>query len=161
MIETIEWDNYFLNLLPHIAKKSKDKTKTSAIIVGPDNEIRSTGYNGMPRGFNDLDLNKWQKPEKYNWIEHAERNSIFNAARMGTSTNGCTMYVSHFPCVDCARAIVQSGIVRVVLMKENLQHFRHKTSKYFEHEEKTNEIFKSCKVKFEILPLEVDNHWGV
>jgi len=161
MIETIEWDNYFLNLLPHISKKSKDTTKTSAIIVGPDHAIRSTGYNGMPRGFNDLDLNKWEKPEKYYWVEHAERNAIYNASRMGASTYGCTMYASHFPCVDCARGIVQSGILRVVLMKENLHHFRHQTSKYFEHENKTIEIFNSCGVMFDILPLNVDNEWAV
>jgi|688.fasta_scaffold06574_4 dCMP deaminase len=159
------WDQYFVNMLDVVSLKSKDTTKTSAIIVGPDHEIRTTGYNGFPREFNDKDKEKWAKPEKYYWIEHAERNAIYNAARMGVSLLDCDMYVSHFPCVDCGRGIIQSGIKRVIVSPKNVMAFKDKDSIYHLHEEKVRYMFRSCKVMLTILPEEqkedVDNLWGV
>lgn len=146
----MNWDTYFVNLLPNIASKSKDTTKTSAIIVGPSNEIRSTGYNGFPRGFDDNDETKYQRPDKYYWFEHAERNAIYNAARMGTIINDCIIYVSHFPCIDCARAIVQSGIKRVVLSDKCLEAFSDVNSKYHNDAERTKLLFIVCGIKFDI-----------
>ena len=152
------WDEYFINLLEPISSKSKDpNTKTSAIIVGSDHEIRSTGFNGFPRGFVDDDLTKWIKPEKYIWVEHAERNAIYNAARMGTCISGCTIYVSHFPCVDCARGIIQSGITNVIVSPKNLSAFRHETSIYYEHEKITIEMFRQSKVSYTIYGDEIPN----
>ena len=117
----MNWDDYFTGLLAPVAQKSKDPSrKVSAIITGPNHEIRSTGFNGMPRGCEELP-HRTEKPEKYLWYEHAERNAIYNAARHGASLDGCTLYVSLFPCVDCARAIVQVGITRVVAPAPNLQ----------------------------------------
>jgi dCMP deaminase len=81
------------------------------IIVGSGREIRSTGYNGLPRGIlNSERRHSRDENEKYYWFEHAERNAIFNAARSGTSLIDCRMYVNLFPCADCTRAIIQSGI---------------------------------------------------
>lgn len=180
----MNWQDYFVNMLDAVSLKSKDKTKCSAIIVGPDHEIRSTGYNGMPRGMNDYDKNKWQKPEKYFWVEHAERNAIYNAARVGTGINNCVIYVSHFPCVDCARAIINSGIKRVVVSDKNLEAFNHESSIYYEHKQKTIEMFRQCKVSLlihgeeedtgdfdevvtdpillkEMIKEDLDNLWGV
>ena len=100
-----------------IATWSKDRgRKVGAVIVGPDNEIRSTGYNGIPRGVNDdvEDRHDAESGEKYLWVSHAERNAIYNAALLGVSTKGCSIYVPWFPCLDCAKAIVQSGISRLI-----------------------------------------------
>ncbi|MSU90313.1 dCMP deaminase [Rhodobacteraceae bacterium 2CG4] len=87
-----------------------------AVIVGEAHEVRASGYNGLPRGVSDADEARFDRAsgEKFHWIEHAERNAIYNAARAGTAIAGCTIYVNRFPCADCARAIIQSGIVRVV-----------------------------------------------
>jgi len=145
------WDEYYINMLEVVSLKSKDTTKTSAIIVGPNNEIRSTGYNGAPRGFNDYDKSKFQKPEKYYWTEHAERNAIYNAARVGTSVDNCCIFVSHFPCIDCARGIVNSGIIRVIVSNKNLDAFSHKDSMYYEHKNRTIEMFRQTKVTLKIF----------
>lgn len=105
------WDKRFLELAQQIATWSKDRSRqVGCVIVGPSREIRSMGYNGFPRGVNDAVEERHQRPAKYKWTEHAERNAIYNAARMGTSLEGCTMYIPWYPCADCARAIVQSGI---------------------------------------------------
>jgi dCMP deaminase len=105
------WDAKFLKLAMHIASWSKDQSsKVGAVIVGPDNEIRATGYNGFPRGACDTIASRNSRPDKYLWTEHAERNAIYNAARVGIALDGCSMYLPWFPCVDCARAIVQTGI---------------------------------------------------
>jgi dCMP deaminase len=145
----MEWNEYFINMLDVVSSKSKDTTKTAAIIVGPDHEIRSTGYNGFPRGLK-YDEEKVIKPEKYFWYEHAERNAIYNAARMGISINTCTIYVSHFPCVDCARGIIQSGIKKVILSPNNLSSFKNPNNIYFVHEEKTTHMFRMCDVELVI-----------
>lgn len=111
----MNWDDYFLEIADVVAKRSKDRsTQVGCVIVGPDNEIRSTGYNSFPRGIDDDLPERHERPEKYLWTEHAERNAIYNAARCGTPTQGCRIYVKALPCMDCARAIVQSGINEVV-----------------------------------------------
>lgn len=93
----IDWDAYFMSLCYMVSIKSKDQsTKYGAVIVGPDHEIRSTGYNSFPRGVNDNLSERQKRPEKYLWFEHAERNAIYNAARMGTPLNGTTLYVQEF-----------------------------------------------------------------
>ena len=84
------------------------------MVVGPHQEIRATGFNGFPRGVDDTVEERHERPAKYVWTEHAERNAIYNAARSGTSLDGCTLYVNLHPCADCARAIIQTGITLVV-----------------------------------------------
>jgi dCMP deaminase len=98
-----------------VAMKSKDeKTQNASIIVGPDNEFRSAGYNSFPRGIDDNKPERQERPEKYYWFEHGERNAIYNAARVGIPLKGCKIYVTGIPCVDCARGIIQSGITEVI-----------------------------------------------
>lgn len=110
-----DWDKRFLELALYISKWSKDpSTKIGTVIVGPDREIRSTGYNGLCRGLNDNCPERNERPMKYKWYEHGERNAIYNCARMGVSTKGCTIYLLSLACTDCARAIIQAGITRVV-----------------------------------------------
>lgn len=113
-----KWDLRFIELAKFVAQWSKDRsTKMACVIVGPDREVRTLGYNGFPRGVNDDVEERHQRPAKYQWTEHAERNAIYNAARGNTHLAGCTAYVPWFPCMDCARALVQSGIVTLVAYK--------------------------------------------
>lgn len=110
------WQQYFRNIAQQVKLKSKDiNTQIGAVIVGEDNEIISTGYNSFARGINDDVPERQERPEKYYWFEHAERNSLYNAARIGVSTKGATMYLTcGIPCADCARGIINSGIKRIV-----------------------------------------------
>jgi dCMP deaminase len=115
-----DWDEYFINVAYVVARKSKDRsTQVGAVIVGPNHEVRSTGYNGPCRGEADDDPSIQERPLKYSLMEHGERNCLFNCVICGVSAAGCTMYCTWGPpCADCARAIVQSGIKTVVYHRE-------------------------------------------
>ena len=83
------WNEYFMAMARLVAKKSKDPSmQVGVVIVGPDHEVRSTGFNGFARGVNENYSSRWGRPAKYKWVEHAERNAIYNAARMGTPNGG-------------------------------------------------------------------------
>ena len=113
----ISWDEYYIKMAEHIATKSKDpSTQVGCVIVGPDHEVRSTGFNGFPRGVVENTPTRWERPEKYEWVEHAERNAVYNAARVGVPLKGCTAYLNWepHPCVNCAKAFIQAGIIEVV-----------------------------------------------
>ena len=117
------WDSRWMALAQLVATWSKDRgRKVGAVIVGPDNEVRSTGFNGIPRGVDDdvEERHDAASGEKYLWVSHAERNAIYNAALLGVSTKGCTIYVPWYPCIECAKAIVQSGIGRIVCFEPDL-----------------------------------------
>ena len=91
------WDERFLRLALHISEWSKDPTtRVGCVIVGPSNEVRSIGFNGFPRGVNDDDPSRYDRPAKYMWTEHAERNAIYNAARIGVALENCRMYCRGF-----------------------------------------------------------------
>jgi dCMP deaminase len=109
------WDDTFIEIAAVLAKRSKDEnTKIGAVIVGPSHEIRGMGYNCFPRGINDDDPERQKRPHKYKFFEHAERNALYNAARIGTPLEGCTVYIPGYPCADCARGMIQSGIKEIV-----------------------------------------------
>ena len=113
-----KWNRRFMELAFMVASWSKDpSTKTGAVVVGPDREIRATGYNGLVRGVDDNIPERMERPTKYDFFEHAERNAIYNACLTGISLKGCVMYATHAPCTDCARAIIQSGIKTVITNK--------------------------------------------
>lgn len=117
MSESTSWDVRLMLLAHHIAHWSTERgRRVGAVIVGPDHEVRSTGHNGFPRGVNDEIEHRHNREsgEKYFWSSHAERNAIYNAARVGIPLKGCTIYVPWFPCGECAKAIIQSGIVELV-----------------------------------------------
>jgi len=117
------WDKKFIKLCQHIAEWSKDKNKkVGAVIVDNDNVVISMGYNGIPRGCDDTEECRYERPTKYLFTEHAERNAIYHAARHGVSLKGCKMYVTLFPCADCARAMIQSGITKIIAPEPNLDH---------------------------------------
>lgn len=111
--------NYIPELLG-VATRSKDQsTQTSALIIDTDGVVRASGVNGQPRGCNDEDCARQSREggEKYFWFEHAERNAIYNSARVGVPLRDTTLMCTHFPCTACTRAIIQSGIIRVVTTK--------------------------------------------
>jgi dCMP deaminase len=112
---TMNWTEYFMGFARHAAVKSKDpSTQVGAVVIGPDGEIRSTGFNGLPRGVEDRP-ERMERPAKYLWTSHAEENAVAHAARVGVSLKDCTVYVTHFPCSRCARSLIQAGITAVVV----------------------------------------------
>lgn len=115
------WDRRWIDLARLVASWSKDdSTKCGAVIVGPRNVLVSLGWNGFPRGINDDVAERRQRPQKYLWSEHAERNAIYNAAASGAKTEGCRMYLTWFPCCSCARGIIQSGLSELVCTQPDL-----------------------------------------
>lgn len=114
--DAISWDDYFLAVADVSADRSKDpNTQVGACIVSQDNKILSVGYNGMPIGCNDDDM-PWDREgdfldTKYPFVCHAELNAILNS---GKNLRGSKIYVSLFPCNECAKAIIQSGIKEVI-----------------------------------------------
>ena len=113
----INWDEYFMGVSLLASKRSKDpNTQVGACIVSPDNVIISTGYNGFPYGCSDDEF-PWERDgeeTKYPYVVHAELNAILNAG--GRSLKGAKIYVDLFPCNECAKAIIQSGIKEVVYL---------------------------------------------
>ncbi|MBI3447060.1 MAG: dCMP deaminase family protein [Magnetospirillum sp.] len=110
---TMKWADYFMGFARHAASKSKDpSTQVGAVAVGPDGEIRATGFNGLPRGVEDKP-ERMERPAKYLWTSHAEENLVAHAARVGVSLKGCTIYVTHYPCSRCARSLIQAGIAKI------------------------------------------------
>ena len=140
----MNWKDYFRNIVQQVKLKSKDKyTKIGAVIVGKDNEIVSTGYNSFPRGIHDGVDARQERPEKYYWFEHAERNAIYNAARIGVSTKDCTMYLTcGMPCADCARGIINAGIRRIIIEDDD----DAISSKWSEHAERSVVMFREAGV---------------
>ena len=110
-----KWNVRFLELARHIASWSKDpSTQVGCVVVGPDREIRSTGFNGFPRGIEDT-LDRLEDRElKYPLICHAEENAIMHSARIGISLKGCRAYVTWPPCTRCARSLIQAGVVEIL-----------------------------------------------
>lgn len=116
----ITWDEYFMGIALLSAQRSKDSnTQVGACIVSDENKILTVGYNGMPTGCNDDDM-PWEREgakldTKYPFVCHAELNAILNS---GTSLKGSRLYVTLFPCNECAKAIIQSGIREIVYMSD-------------------------------------------
>jgi len=113
MAERPGLETYLMGFARHAATRSKDSTQVGAALVGPDGEVRLTGYNGPPRGVNDS-ADRFIRPRKYLFASHAEQNIIAFAAREGIMTRGCTLYVTHHPCSACARSIIPAGMACVV-----------------------------------------------
>lgn len=118
MADESTWTKRFMGLCDHVAGWSEDRDfQVGCVIVSPTgNVVQAIGYNGLPRGVLAEDQGRFDRAsgEKFHWFEHAERNAIYNAARAGTSVEGCTAYVNRFPCADCGRALIQAGIAHVV-----------------------------------------------
>ena len=139
----IGWDTYFMGVAELPAQRSKDQnTQVGACIVSPDKKILSVGYNGAPNGYNDKDM-PWDREgdfihTKYAYVCHAELNAILN--NKGSNLEGATLYVDLFPCNECAKAIIQTGIKEVV----------YKSDKYDGTEGNivAKNMLDYCKVKY-------------
>jgi dCMP deaminase len=136
-----DWQRRFFNLALHIASWSKDTTQVGAVIVDMNKRILSTGYNGMPSRCDDTLPHRLERPSKYYYMEHAERNAIYTAGRNGVPLLAGVMYCTMFPCADCARAIIQAGITEVVAPKPDLE-----LEKWGEHFKVALELFKESNV---------------
>ena len=114
----LSWDGYFMGIALLSAQRSKDNhTQVGACIVNQDKKIVSVGYNGMPTGCND-DIMPWEREgeflqTKYPFVCHAELNAILNSS---VNLKNCILYVTLFPCNECAKAIIQSGIKQVIYL---------------------------------------------
>lgn len=115
----ISWDEYFMGIAMLSAMRSKDpSTQVGACIVGEDHRILSLGYNGFPNGCSD-DVFPWTRDgedNKYYYVAHAELNAILNS--QGRNLKGSSLYVTLFPCNECAKAILASGIRRIVFFED-------------------------------------------
>ena len=125
MMDQTKRDRHFITLALENARMSKDPaTQAGAIVVGPDREVRSMGYNGLPRGIADTADRLENKELKLSLVVHAEMNAILNAARIGVSTRGCALYLALTdesgevwggpPCTRCTVELIQAGISEVV-----------------------------------------------
>ena len=120
-MDRLSWDEYFMGIALLSAKRSKDpSTQVGACIVDQDNKVVSIGYNGMPRNCDDSQLTR-EKGEgldsKYLYVCHAEFNAILNT-RDGSQLKGCKVYVTLFPCNECAKAIIQTGIKKIIYLSD-------------------------------------------
>lgn len=135
------WDVWYMRMVYVVASKSKDtSTKIGAVIV-KNNRIVSVGYNGMPCGVDDSIVSRYDRPKKYMFFEHGERNSIYSAARNGIELDGAVMYTQGIPCCDCGRAVIQSGIRRVVVHNVFEQVANFLRSHWSESCEATSQMF--------------------
>jgi len=142
-MNNISWDDYFMTMVYLAAMRSKDAaTHIGAVIVDDRNVVRSTGYNSFVRGIDDAVPERQERPEKYFWFEHAERNAIYSAGR---DLQGCCMYTNGIPCMDCARGVVQAGIKEVIVDKnwddDNAE-------KWAEEAKRSRQMFLEAGVKF-------------
>ena len=120
--DALSWDDYFMSVAFLSSMRSKDpSTQVGACIVSPDKRIVGIGYNGFPRGCSDDEL-PWAREAvseldtKYPYVCHAEMNAILN--KNSADVKGCTIYVGLFPCNECAKMIIQSGIAEVVYLSD-------------------------------------------
>ena len=105
------WDDYFFGICDAVSLRSKDEsTELGAIIIDERKRIVATGYNSFPSGIRDVIAERQVRPLKYLYMEHAERNAIYNAV-----ARGCTIYCAWLPCPDCARAIISVGLSQIVV----------------------------------------------
>ena len=148
--EYLSWDEYFMGLAFLSAMRSKDpSTQVGACIIDEDRKIIGIGYNGFPMGSSDDDM-PWGKEgdflnTKYPYVVHAELNAILNSIK---SLKDSTIYVTHFPCNECAKAIVQAGIRKVVFYSD-----KHKN---LDSTKASRMIFENAGV--EMVNLKIDRN---
>jgi len=152
MMQRPDWDQLYITMCYLVGMRSKDgHTHVGSVIVDSDNVLVSTGYNSLPRG---LEIDKEEKRisrengEKYFWLEHAERNAIYNAARRGTVLKGCKIYIPWMPCADCARAIIQTGIDEVVVHTNGQDfYYKHTNGQWIDSHKRTTDMLSESGVK--------------
>ena len=142
----MKWNDYYLNIAKAAAERSKDpSTKCGACVVGPDNVIISTGFNGFPRGITDTEVRLEDREQKYKLVIHAEVNAILFARR---DLRDCTLYVYPLmPCDACALLIIQAGIKEVVSVVPSQELYM----RWGASQAKTAELFEEAGVELRLL----------
>lgn len=136
-----EWIDYHMKLANLIAMKSKDATKVGAVIVAEDMSVRSTGFNGFPRGCLDHPALYADRETKLKRVVHAEGNAIAQAAKSGTSTNGCSLVVNFHPCSNCASLAINAGIKAVICPAPDME------SKWVASFEEASRMFEEAGIE--------------
>ena len=155
-----DWDQLSITMCYLVGMRSKDPhTHVGSVIVDSDNVLVSTGYNSLPRG---ISIDKAESRvsrengEKYFWIEHAERNAIYNAARRGTTLKSCKLYVPWIPCTDCARGIIQTGISEVIIHKNGQDFYDKNTNgRWAESYKRVEEMFAETSVDMRYITCDI------
>ena len=139
-----KWDARWLEMAGIVSTWSKDPSTQIGAIAVRDKRLISTGYNGFPRGIQDLD-DRWNnREEKYKYVVHAEMNCIYNANYHNQSLKGSTMYIVGLPvCHECAKGIIQAGVIRVVA------EFKDAPLKWAKSTEITEKMFKEADVGYD------------
>ena len=138
------WDNRWLEIAQLISTWSKDPSTKIAAIAVKDKRLIATGYNGFPRNIEDLDDRWSNREEKYKYVVHAEMNCIYNANYHNQSLKGSTMYIVGLPvCHECAKGIIQAGVVRVVA------EFKDAPLKWARSTEITEKMFKEAGIIYD------------
>jgi len=148
--DVLSWDEYFMGIAHLSALRSKDpNTQVGACIVSPQRRVVGIGYNGFPNGCSDDEF-PWEREgdfakTKYPFVVHAELNAILNSTQ---NLHGCTLYVSLFPCNECAKAIIQSGIRRIV----------YESDKYADSEatKASKRMLMAANIEMDQLPYAID-----
>ena len=146
----LSWDEYFMGIAKLSAMRSKDpNTQVGACIVSNDNRILSIGYNGSPNGFHD-DIFPWDregKPleTKYLYVCHAEMNAIINYRGNRSDLENAKIYVDLFPCNECAKLIIQSGIKEVIYLSDKYAHTDGTIA--------SKRLFDTCDVKYKQVKI--------
>jgi len=146
--DNLTWDEYFMAIARLSAMRSKDpNTQVGACIVSQDNRILSIGYNGTPNGFKD-ECFPWDREgdeleTKYLYVVHAERNAILNYRGSNRDLEGAKIYVDLFPCNECAKEIIQSGIKKVYYLDDKYAHTNGVIA--------SKRLFDACGVSYECL----------
>lgn len=146
-----DYDIDMLKLAYRLALNSPDASTQNGAVVETEGFRSGFGYNTFPFGVKSTP-ERLERPMKYNFTEHAERNAIFDCCLHGYGTNGATMWVPWFACSDCARAIIQAGIVRVVGHK---QMFDDTPSHWHESIGYGNEMFREARVQTELIDMKL------
>jgi dCMP deaminase len=154
-----DWDQLYITMCYLVGMRSRDpQTHVGSVIADPENVLVSTGYNSLPRRIEpDIQESRLSREfgEKYYWIEHAERNAIYNAARRGTVLKGCKLYVPWTPCCDCARGIIQCGISEVVIHQNGQDFYDANTNgKWIDSHKRTLTMFEEAGVKVRFITCE-------
>jgi dCMP deaminase len=148
------WDEQFMHDVYWWSRRSKDpRTKIGAVLVRWEDKIPiSMAYNSFSRKVNDNVPERWERPEKYEWVTHAEDNAVLNCARRGYSSNGCVMYTQGIPCTRCADACVQGGIVEVVVHKQWQEHEqKFAWDKWIDSAKRSQKKFAESGIKIRIF----------
>jgi dCMP deaminase len=125
--------------------------------VAPDKTILSLGFNGMPRGFNENIPARYERPAKYLYMEHAERNTLYSAARQGVSLIGSSAYITAPPCIDCARGLIQTGVVKVMVPKDH--EFANRKD-WKDNFKESISMMRECHVEYSFLECTKITMWS-